>query len=132
MPGFIDPQHTNPSNLPTIWSPVQWELTDEQRADELDNQATASLLWSADILEAVLRLLLNETEIERAYEPPEGYDPEQQGEWDESLLTFQFKRPIKIEKFEQRSNGVYIEYQFGGLGHWAIDITPDEVNIRRL
>ena len=132
MPGFIDPQFTNASNLPTIWSPVQWELTDAQRMNELDNQATASLLWSADIPEAVLRLLLNETEIERAYEPPEGYDPEQQGEWDESLTTFQFKRSIQIEKFEQRSDGVYIEYNFGGLGHWAIDITPEEVNIQRL
>jgi hypothetical protein len=125
MPGFIDPQFTSANKLPTIWSPVQWELTGAQRADELENQATASLLWSADIPEAILRLLLNETEIERAYEPPEGYDPEQQGEWDETMLTFQFKRSIQIEKYEQRTDGAYIEYKLGELGCWAIDITPE-------
>ena len=132
MPGIIDPLSITTNQLPTIWSPVQWELTDAERVDELDNQATASLLWSADIPEAILRLLLDETGIERAYEPPKGYDHEQQGEWDESLLTFQFKRPIQIEKYNQGPDGVYIEYKLEGLGCWAIDITPEEVNIRRL
>jgi hypothetical protein len=69
MPSVIDPQSLDANELPTVWSPVQWDLTDDERVQELENQATASMLWAADSPEAILRLLLNETEIERAYAP---------------------------------------------------------------
>jgi hypothetical protein len=132
MPGIIDPETLNVDDLPTIWLPVQWELTDEERTQELEEQATASLLWSAVAPEAILRLLLAETAIERAYEPPRGYDPEQQGEWDESLVTFQFKRPFRLERVQRERDLLSVEYDFGDRGRWMFEIEPEKVTIRRV
>ena len=132
MPGIIDSETLYVDDLPGIWSPVQWNLTSEERAAELEEQATASLLWSVDVPEAILRLLLAETEIERAYEPPDGYNPQEQGEWDNGLLTFQFKRSIKLEKVEREGDFLYIEYHFDDLGYWAMEIKPEKVTIQRL
>jgi hypothetical protein len=132
MPAVIDPETMNIDKLPGIWSPVQWELTEEERVQELHSQATASLLWGVDIPEAILRLLLGEIEIDRAMEPPEGYDPETQGEWDNSLVTFQFKHPIRLEKVERERDYLYVEYSFGELGYWALEIEPEKVTISRV
>ncbi len=65
MPIDIDPETINADELPGIWSPVQWELTEEERIMELENQARSNLLYAVDVPEAILRLLLNETEVER-------------------------------------------------------------------
>jgi hypothetical protein len=132
MPAIIDTQALNVNELPTIWSPVQWELTLDEREEELDSQHTASLLWAADAPEAILRLLLSETKIERALEPPEGFDPEQQGDWDPEITTYKFRRPIKLVKCERGENSLYIEYKLGELGYWAFEIGPDEVHIVHL
>lgn len=132
MPSVIDSETMNADELPGIWSPVQWELTEGERVQELEMQATASLLWAVDIPEAILRLLLNEHAIERAFEPPPGYDPEMQGDWDEELLTFQFKRSIRLVTIDRGRDDLYLEYDFGDLGHWAFEIEPDKVNIYRL
>jgi len=115
-----------------VWSPVQWDLTEDERVQELENQATASLLWAADAPEAILRLLLNETEIERTFVPPEGYDPEQQGDWDEEILTFQYKRPVKLVKCFRDVDSLYIEYEFSNFGRWAFEVGPEEVKIKRV
>jgi hypothetical protein len=88
MPGVIEPETINVDKLPGIWSPVQWELSEEERIQELHTQATASLLWAVDIPEAILRLLLGLTGIDRSLDPPEDYDAELQGEWDPKLVTF--------------------------------------------
>lgn len=132
MPKDIDPETINVDELPGIWSPVQWEMDEDERIFELESQATASLLWAVDTPEAILRLLLMEHAIERAFGPPEGYDSEIQGEWNEQLLTFKFKRPIRLIKAEREANYLYIEYDFGELGQWALEIEPDIVNISRL
>jgi hypothetical protein len=132
MPGVIDTETMNVDDLPAVWSPVQWELSEEERLQELEDQVTASLLWSIDIPQALLRLLLNETAIERAFAPPAGYDPEQQGEWDPSLLTFQFRRPIRLAHSERAADYLYVEYQFGDLGRWSIEIEPERVTIERI
>lgn len=132
MPGVIDPETMNTDGLPGIWSPVQWELTDEERAEELEAQATASLLWSVDVPEAILRLLLQETEIERLFEPPEEYDQETQGEWDAELVTFGFRKPIQLIKAEREHNYLYLEYKFGDFGYWYVEIEPEKVTIQRL
>lgn len=131
MPGVIDPETINADSLPGIWSPVQWELTDEERVRELETQATASLLWSVDVPEVLLRLLLQETEIERLFAPPEDYDPEEQGEWDESLITFGFQKPIQLIKVEREHNYLYLEYKFGDFGYWYIELEPEKVTIKR-
>jgi len=132
MPINIDPDTINIDNLPGIWSPVQWEMTEEERVYELESQAAASLMDSVDIPEAILRLFLNETAIKRAFSPPEGYDPELQGEWDISLVTFEFRRPIKLISVERESDYLYLEYELTDLGKWAVEIEPDQVDIYRL
>ena len=132
MPAVIDPETLYVDDLPGIWSPVQWDLTEGERIQELEEQATASLLWAIDAPEAILRLLLGETDIERAYEPPKGFQPEQQGEWDESILTFQFKRQIRLEHVEREPDRLYVEYHFGDLGYWALEIEPERVTIQRV
>lgn len=132
MPGYMDPDTTNVDDLPAIWSPVQWELSEEEHIQELHQQAIASLLWAADAPEAILRLLLNETEIERSLFPPEDYDPEVQGEWDESLVTFQFKRPLELIKVERESNYLYAEYKFSDLGYFAVEVEAEIARIYRI
>ena len=132
MPGVIDPETMNVDELPGIWSPVQWELTKEERAQEIEHQATASLLHAVDAPEAVLRLLLGETAIERAYDAPARYDPERQGEWDLKLLTFQFSRPLRLVEVKREADYLYVEYDFGELGRWAFEIEPEEVSVYRI
>lgn len=132
MPKIIDPETINVDDLPGIWSPVQWELSEPERAEELEQQAIASLLWAVDMPQNILRLLLSETGIERAYEPPAGYDPEEQGDWEKDLVTFQFKRPIHPERVEREQDYLLIEYNFGSLGKWAIEIEHEKMTIERL
>jgi len=132
MSAILDPETIYVDNLPTVWSPVQWQLSEDERLIELEEQATASLLWAADAPEAVLRLLLGETDIVRAYEAPPRYDPEVQGEWDEDLLTFQFRRPVELVKAERQRGRLYLEYKFSELGCWSIEILPESIHIQRL
>jgi hypothetical protein len=132
MPAVIDPETMYVIDLPGVWSPVQWELSETERAQEIEAQATASLLWSISVPEAILRLLLNETAIERAFEPPDGYDDEVQGEWDDTLLTFAFKHAVKIEKVERESNFLTIELKISDLGHWMMEIEPEKVTIEKI
>lgn len=132
MPAIIEPETIYVDDLPGIWTPVQWELTPEERETELEEQATASLLWAVDAPEAVLRLLLSETNIERAYAPPPGYDPQEQGEWDTRLLTFQFKRQVRLNKVEREPDYLYVEYAVQDLGAWALEVEPEQVTIWRL
>ncbi len=132
MPIDIDAETFNVDSLPGIWSPIQWELTEEERILELENQATASLLYAVDTPEAILRLLLNEVDIERAFEPPPGFDPEQQGEWNDDLLTFQFKRPLELLSVQRQRDYLSIIYDFKDFGRWSIEIQPDKLTIERV
>ena len=132
MPSVIEPEMIGADQLPPVWSPVQWELTPEERAVEVEEQATASLVLNADIPEAILRLLLREVEVEQAYEPPEGYDPDQQGDWDYGLMTFQFKHPMRLANLERKDDYLFAEYDCNSLGRWAIEITPEEFNLYRV
>lgn len=132
MPGFIDPQTINADGLPAIWSPVQWELTEDERQEELEAQATASLLQVADLPEALLRMLLDETAIVRAFDPPPGYDPEMQGEWDPDLVTFEFARDFELRQVKRNSDSFYAEYKVEDLGYWAVEIKPEGLQIYRL
>lgn len=132
MPSVIDPETINVDSLPGIWSPVQWELSEEERLAELEIQATASLLHVVDVPEAILRLLLNETAIERLFDPPDGFDPELQGEWDPELVTFEFRRPIKLVRADRQRDSLRVEYDFKDLGRWLIEIEPESVQIRRV
>jgi len=132
MPAYMDPETIHVDELPAIWSPVQWEIDESERIQELHLQATASLLWVADSPEAMLRVMLSETGIERTLKPPDGYDPELQGEWDDDLVTFVFKRPFKLVKVERENDFFYAEYKVSDLGVYAIEIESDKVSIYRI
>ncbi|NJD58475.1 MAG: hypothetical protein C3F13_05500 [Anaerolineales bacterium] len=131
MPGIIDPETINVMAIPGIWSPVQWELTEEERINELEAQTVAGLLWSVDIPEAILRLLLQEAEITRIFEPPENYDPEIQGEWNPEITANGFRNPIELVKVERETNYLYLEYKLGDSAYWYIEIEPEKVTIAR-
>ena len=132
MSSVIDPETLYVDDLPAIWSPVQWELTEEERVQAVEEQATASLLWTMDAPEAILRLLLNETGITRLNAQPKGYDPEEQGDWDKNLITFGPDRPIKLESIERTPTSLYLVYDFGDMGHWELVIEAEKVSIERI
>jgi len=132
MPSVIDPQTIHVDELPAIWSPVQWELTEEERVDAINEQVTASLLWTMDAPEAILRLLLNETETQRLYKAPEDYNPEEQGEWDEEILTFGPYRSMKLIETERTPEFLRLVYNCGDLGYWEFMIEPEKVTIERI
>jgi hypothetical protein len=132
MPSVIDPETLHVDRLPVVWSPVQSPLAEEERAREVEEQATASLLWAADAPETILRLLLGETAIVRAFEPPTGYEPDQQGEWDPRLVTFSFARSIRLLSEDRQPDRLALEYKLEGAGHWRMVLTPDSVAISRL
>jgi 8-oxo-dGTP pyrophosphatase MutT (NUDIX family) len=132
MPSVIDPETLYVDDLPAIWSPVQWELTEEERIQAVEEQATASLLWTMDAPEAILRLLLEETGIQRLYGPPKDYNPQEQGDWDKDLITFGPVRPMKLESAERTPTRLEVVYDFGDRGRWELVIESERVNIERI
>ena len=132
MPSIIDPQTIYADDLPPIWSPVQWDLTESERIEALNEQAVASTLRMMDAPEAILRLLLNETEVKRLYHPPEGYDPEEQGEWDAEIVTFGPYRSMKLIEIEREPEYLRLVYHCGDLGFWEFEIKPESVTIERI
>jgi hypothetical protein len=132
MPSVIDPETMYVDELPAIWSPVQWELTEDERNQAIDEQATASLLWTMDAPETILRLLLDETDIERLYRAPANYNPEEQGEWDPEIMTFGPQRPMKLEEVERTREYLRLVYKIDGLGYWEFMIEPEKVTIERI
>ena len=131
MPIDIDPETINADKLPGIWSPVQWEMSEDEQIVELEQTAIASLLWIVDIPETIIRLLLDENGIEQAYKPPKGFDPDMQGEWDNDMVTFKFKRTIELVNSERSHDHLYLEYKIEDLGTWVFEIESDNVNIYR-
>jgi hypothetical protein len=132
MPGVIDPETMQVDDLPSVWAPVQWDQTETERAQEIERQAAASLLATADIPEAILRLLLNESEIVQAYDPPRGYKPDEQGEWDPETITFAYRRPIRLVKVERSPENMLAEYDFGDLGRWLFEIGLERITLERI
>jgi hypothetical protein len=132
MPSVTDPETMNVDDLPGVWTPIQWDMNEAERLEELETQATASLLFAVDAPEAILRLLLDETKVERAYEPPPGFDQNLQGDWDPELVSFIFTRPIRLLSVERKSDFLRVEYNFEGLGHWVLEIEPERVNLSRV
>ena len=132
MPSVIDPQTMYIDDLPGVWTPIQWELSEEERVLELHEQAKASLLYAVNVPEAILRLLLNEVDIERAYEPPEGFDPDLQGEWTEDLITFVFRRSAVPTQVERERGCLDVTYKLEDLGYWHLTVEPERITIERV
>jgi hypothetical protein len=132
MPSVIDPETLYVDDLPAIWSPVQWDLDEEERIKAVEEQATASLLWTMDAPEAILRLLLSETGIQRLHAQPNGYDPQEQGDWDKDLITFGPERPMKLESVERTPTQLCLVYDFADRGRWEFVIESERVSIERI
>jgi hypothetical protein len=132
MPSVIDPETLYVDDLPAIWSPVQWELDEQERIQAVEEQATASLLWTMDAPEAILRLLLDETGIQRLYSPPPDYNSQEQGDWDKELITFGPLRPIKLESIQRTPTRLEVVYYFGDRGRWEFVIESGKVSIERI
>jgi hypothetical protein len=107
-------------------------LTEEERIQAVEEQATASLLWSMDAPEAILRLLLDETGIQRLTESPDGFDPAEQGDWNEQIITFGPKRSIKLESIDRTPRRLELVYNFADLGIWEFIIESEKVSITRI
>jgi hypothetical protein len=132
LPSIFDPETIHVDNLPTIWSPVQEKLSPGEHAVELEAQATASLLWMCPVPEQMLRILLDETSIQRLDSPPQGYDPEMQGEWDASLIVFGFKRGIELLNEDRSRESLIVEYKLEVAGYWLVEITQESATIERV
>ncbi|MBT3337820.1 MAG: hypothetical protein HN855_06695 [Anaerolineae bacterium] len=132
MPSIIDHETIHVDDLPPVWSPVQWELSEKERVEELETQARASLLWMMDAPEAILRLLLNEVDIKRLYDAPDGYDAEEQAEWDPEMVTFGPKRSFKLDSVTREADALHLVYKAGDLGYWEFTISPERVMIERI
>jgi hypothetical protein len=85
-----------------------------------------------DAPEAVLRLLLDETGIQRLFAPPRDYDPEEQGDWNKELITFGPQRPIKLESIERTPTRLELVYDFGEMGRWEFVIESERVALERI
>ena len=132
MPSVIDHETIYVDQFPSVWSPLQEGLPPDQLKRELEHQATASLLWASPVPEQILRLLLNETAIERQLEPPEGFDPDAQGDWQSDRIAFGFEHPIKLVNEERSPDRLVLEYKLEGAGSWMLLISSEEVTIGRV
>jgi hypothetical protein len=90
------------------------------------------LLWAVSVPEAILRLLLRETDIERVFEPPQGYDPDLQGDWVDDLVIFAFKRRLKLDQMEREREHLTVCFLVESIGHWSVEIGPERVVIERV
>jgi len=132
MPSIIDHETIHVDELHPLWAPVQWDLTDEERIHIQEEQTKANLLWMMDTPEAILRLLLDEVETKRLYEPPEGYNEEEQGEWEPELVTFGPRHPFELDSVSREGDALFIVYKAGDLGYWEFEITEEQVIIKRI
>jgi hypothetical protein len=131
MTSVIDPLTFPVIDVPAIWCPPETKTRTAHPVLELERQAQANLILSADIIESVIRLIFGEAEIEKVMEPPEGYDPDVQGDWDESVATYAFKRPIlKIEE-ERDEQHLLLVYSMKELGTYRVALTETSFSITK-
>lgn len=131
MSGYLDPLTFPVLNVPAIWCPQKEKEMGNHLAESIEEQAQASLLASADIVEAVLRILDGETGIERVFNPPQGYNPEVQGDWDDQLVTFAFRRRVEKIREERDDELLRMEYRMEGCGQYSIEITAEGFSIEK-
>jgi hypothetical protein len=131
MSGYLDPLTFPVLDVPAIWCPEKERLSGNPLATSIEEQAKASLLASADTVEAILRLLYDEAEIERVFEPPQGYNPEVQGDWDDHQVTFVFRRRVEKIGEERGNESLRMEYRLETCGQYRIEITPESFSIKK-
>ena len=47
-------------------------------------------------------------------------------------MTFQFTRHMRLATIEREADYLYVEYDFGNRGRWAVEIEPEKVTIERV
>jgi hypothetical protein len=127
----IDPLTFPTINLPAIWTPIKEKSEANPLALQIHEQAKASLLITADTIESILRLLLGETEVERVFTPPKGYDTELQGEWDNSAITFAFIKSIRIISENRDPEQLEMQYEVEGRGIYNITVNKAGIEIMK-
>jgi len=132
MPISISADQLKLIQHPVVWSPADGRHVSPGETQDSVSNALAGLLLAVSTPEAALRLFLKETEVEQVSEPPKGYNPIQQGEWDPLGINFHFKRPIRLMRLEKTPNLLTVEYNFGDLGYWTVTIEADSVRIARV
>jgi hypothetical protein len=132
MSGYLDPLTFPVLDVPAIWCPEKEKLMGNPLAASIEEQAQASLLASADPVEAILRMLFGETEVERIFEPPQGYNPELQGDWDDEQVTFVFRRKVEKTSAERGEELLRMEYRVEGCGAYSVEIMPESFSIEKI
>jgi hypothetical protein len=125
----LDPLTFPTIRVPAVWTPIKEKSDANPLALQIHEQAKASLLISADIMESILRLLLGETEVERVFTPPKGYDEEQQGAWDTDAITFAFVRSVRIKSENRDAGKLLMQYEVEGKGDYYVELTGNGLEI---
>jgi hypothetical protein len=132
MTSEFDPLTFPTFSVPAIWTYQKPPEGGQEFGNYLEAQALNGLIGTSDIFEVMLRLLLGLTDIERIYEPPEEYDPEIQGEWDDSIITFAFTKKVKPVE-ERRGEGVLTsEYIVEGSGSYRVELEYEKLTIQKI
>jgi secreted PhoX family phosphatase len=131
MPSYLDPLTFPVLDVPAIWCPEKERVLGNSLAVSIEAQAKASLLASADTVESILRLLFDEAEIDRVFEPPQGYNPEVQGDWDDQQVTFVFRRRVEKISEERDNESLRMEYRMEGCGQYRVEITSESFSIEK-
>ncbi len=147
MAGAIDFDTMDVDELTPVWFPSDEELaTPEQYESALRQEARARLITMLGVPEAVLRLLVGETEVSRV--PRDVRREDEQGRRDfevgggagdaaaaEDELppdSFEFSRPITAETVEMTREGLLVIYRLEGAGTWRLFLESERVMIERV
>lgn len=141
MPGAIDFETMDVDDLSPVWFPEEAGPEPEQREAWLHQQARAHLLTMVGTPEAVLRLLLRETDVARvpaddvAAAPGDEGFPAEAGDADAEPLpsdSFEFARPAVAQETELTRDGLQVIYRVDGAGTWRLILESDRVTIERI
>lgn len=156
MPGAIDFETMDVDELTPVWWPSDGELTAEQYETMVQQEARTHLLAMVGVPEAILRLLVQETEVSRvAHEvvdqgrgarrdfeaeadaDADAGDGADAGAGDDADAgfppdSFEFSHPIVAEKVETTRDGLFVVYSLEGSGTWRMLFESGRVTIERV
>jgi hypothetical protein len=139
MPGAIDFETMDVDELTPVWWPSDAELTPEQYDSVVRQEARAHLLTMLGVPEAVLRLLVRETEVSRVARDVVGQgdfevEAETDAETDAEFPpdSFEFSRPIVADTVEMTRDGLLVVYRLEGSGTWRMFLESERVTIERV
>lgn len=147
MPGAIDFETMDVDELTPVWFPSDEEPETPERYESMVRQeASARLMTMVGVPEAVLRLLVGETEVSRVPRDVGREDEEgrrdfeagggagEAGAAEDELPpdSFEFSRPITAETVEMTREGLLVIYRLEGAGTWRLFLESERVMIERV